>query len=243
MKPLVWLRSQLGSLGQFILGTCKTPSNANKLVDELEDARRIISSIRPFIVLGLVALIWTCGSKFASAGVVWAFACIAVGFFFGFLFGIPKVLQRDRYQDAKALKGGYHQRVNTNLEEISDWVTKIIVGLGIYQLAKVPTWIDNLATLFASSVGSNEKMRGVFGAAIVCFLVCGFLLGYLVTRLYFQGAFGRADRAAAPDEVAMRKETEADIGRQDAADQEEPTGDASSQEQESSGESGSGATA
>jgi hypothetical protein len=186
------------------------------------------------MALGLFALIITCGWHFAQ-GVVWAVACIAVGFFLGFLFGIPKVLQRERSQDSRTPKGNYHQKVNTNLEEISDWVTKIIVGLGIYQLAKVPNWIDGLATRFASSVGKDEETSGVFGAAIVFFLVCGFLLGYLVTRLYFQGAFGRADRAAAPDEGAARKETEAERRGQQETGQEESTGDDPDCEQEPAG--------
>ncbi len=52
--------------------------------------------------------------------------------------------------------------------------------------------------------------RGALGSAIVFFFVCGFLLGYLVTRLYLQGALGRADRAAVPDEGAVPKKTELD---------------------------------
>jgi len=104
----------------------------------------------------------------------------------------------------------YRQRVNTNLEEISDWLTKIIVGLGLYELKRIPTWIGELARVFASSLQRSDQEQGVFGAAIVFFLICGFLMGYLVTRLYLQGALGRADLAAVPDLGAAPKQQQSE---------------------------------
>jgi hypothetical protein len=156
--------------------------------------------MQPIIVLGLVAVGIDCG-KLAARGFILAVACLAAGFLAGFLFGIPRVLQGDRAQPPNPAvgSGAYRQRVNTNLEEISDWLTKIIVGLGLYELKRVPAWVGELARVFASSFQQPEQERGFFGAAIVFFLICGFLLGYLVTRLYLQGALGRADLAAVPD--------------------------------------------
>jgi len=62
-----------------------------------------------------------------------------------------------------------------------------------------------LGSAFASNLQRDEQGHAVFDAAIVFFLICGFLLGYLVTRLYLQGALGRADLAAVPDELAGPK--------------------------------------
>jgi hypothetical protein len=179
--------------------------------DHLLDTRRIILVMQPIILLGVIALICDCPAHWARA-FLWAAACLSVGFFAGFLFGIPKVLQGERTNPTPATKPptGYRQRVNTNLEEISDWLTKIIVGLGLYELKKVPSWLDRLAAVFAASVDHKPEERGVLGGAVVFFFVSGFLLGYLVTRLYLQGALGRADRAAVPDEGAAPKLTEAD---------------------------------
>ncbi|MFZ0799420.1 MAG: hypothetical protein WCA13_11635 [Terriglobales bacterium] len=156
--------------------------------------------MQPVILLGLLAVGIDCG-KLAARGLILAAACLAAGFLAGFLFAIPKVLQGDRDQPPTPASGSadYRQRVNTNLEEISDWLTKIIVGLGLYELKRVPAWVGGLARAFASSFQQPDQEQGVFSAAIVFFLVCGFLLGYLVTRLYLQGALGRADTAAVPD--------------------------------------------
>jgi len=84
--------------------------------------------MQPIIVIGLVAMLFECG-KYAASGIILALACLSAGFLAGFLFGIPKVLQGDRTAATKTSKGRtpYRQRVNTNLEEISDWLTKIIV--------------------------------------------------------------------------------------------------------------------
>ncbi|MFL5330330.1 MAG: hypothetical protein ACJ8C4_15625 [Gemmataceae bacterium] len=102
--------------------------------EHLLDTQRIISVMKPIIVLGLFVLAIDCGAYFAR-GLLLAAACVAAGFFAGFVFGIPRVLQVDRVpKSLKAADGEYRQRVNTNLEDISDWITKIIVGLGLYEL-------------------------------------------------------------------------------------------------------------
>lgn len=65
---------------------------------------------------------------------LWAMAYCAAGFLLGFLFGIPRVLQADAARqpgkDSGLPSDEYTQRVNTSLEQISDWLTKIILGLG-----------------------------------------------------------------------------------------------------------------
>jgi hypothetical protein len=191
-----WIGGLFRSLWHLLVPGAQGSSDVS---DHLLDARRIIFVMQPIIVLGLIAVGIDCG-KLAARGFILAVACLAAGFLAGFLFGIPRVLQGDRTLPNPASGGtAYRQRVNTNLEEISDWLTKIIVGLGLYELKRIPAWVGELARVFASSFQRPDQEEGVFGAAIVFFLVCGFLLGYLVTRLYLQGALGRADIAAVPD--------------------------------------------
>jgi hypothetical protein len=192
-----WIVGFFRSLWQIIVPGAGGSSDAP---DHLLDTRRIIFVMQPMILLGLVAVVVDCG-RLAARGFILAVACLAAGFLAGFLFGIPKVVQGDRAQPPNLALGGaaYRQRVNTNLEEISDWLTKIIVGLGLYELKRIPAWVGVLARVFASSFQRPDQEQGFFGAAIVFFLICGFLLGYLVTRLYLQGALGRADLAAVPD--------------------------------------------
>jgi hypothetical protein len=206
-----WLRRLLLGFWRIIIATVK---GAPVEGDELLDMHRIIAGMWPITVGAFCLSLFLCG-KYWARGAMWCLACLAVGAAVGFLFGIPKVLQRE----GKTIihpEGGplaYRQRVNTNLEEISDWLTKIIVGLGLVQLARVPGWINNIALLFAESIEQDPEQRGVLAAVIVFFLVGGFLFGYLITRLFLQGALGRADRAAAyPDEGASQKLTIEEVG-------------------------------
>ena len=124
----------------------------------------------------------------------WGLAYFAVLFLVGFLFAIPKVLQTD----SKPGDSGYDQRVNTNLEQISDWLTKIIVGLGLVELRAVPDKLQNAAKWMAQSLATpgtqpSDALISFAGAFIIFFSVLGFFAGYLATRLFLSAAFYRAD--------------------------------------------------
>ena len=66
----------------------------------------------------------------------------ASGILVGFLFGIPRIVQRDASQSGVSRPIAQIQStslgINTNLTEISDWLTKIIVGVGLVQLNSIP---------------------------------------------------------------------------------------------------------
>jgi hypothetical protein len=98
----------------------------------------------------------------------------------GFLFGIPR--SPDAAQGTSA-KTGY--LVNTNLEQISDWLTKILVGVGLVQLGRAPNALARLAHSLKPGFG-GESSSSSFGLAIAIFLaISGFLYLYLWTRVYF----------------------------------------------------------
>jgi hypothetical protein len=122
---------------------------------------------------------------------------LAVGFFAGFLFGIPRVLQ-ETIPVTDGSRGNYEQRVNTNLEQISDWLTKIIVGVGLVQLNSIPGFLWRVSTklshAFSKDGSVNQSAVPAICAAIVFFSVLGLLSGYLITRLYFAGVFALADQ-------------------------------------------------
>ena len=139
------------------------------------------------------------GTLHTTTAGLWALACLACGATGGFLFGIPKV----RYRDGLAMPNGsttaavgasYHQQVNTNLEDISDWITKIIVGLGLINLGRIPGFFDQLAQRLTTDPSTDQRAFAL--SLIVYFLVIGFLFGYLITRMFLQRAFGVADQAA-----------------------------------------------
>jgi hypothetical protein len=88
--------------------------------------------------------------------------------------------------------------VNANLEEISDWLTKIIVGVGLIELNNIPDNLDRLARYVAAGLlpTSTSTPPVTFALAIIVyFSVLGFLSGYLLTRLFLAGAFSAADEA------------------------------------------------
>ena len=91
-------------------------------------------------------------------------------------------------------------RSNTNLEEISDWLTKIIVGLGLTQLSDIPDYVRRLTAFVshpADPSGAAALTQNVAFAIMTAFSACGFLMGYLLTRLFLQGALVRAEQPEA----------------------------------------------
>jgi len=122
------------------------------------------------------------------------------GVLVGFLFGIPRTLQERRNQPSNAPVAGNPEvpasRVNTNLEEISDWLTKIIVGVGLVQLNYVPEKMMEMGDYLSDAFGIESPIPGpVVNLIIWYFAIFCFLLGYLWTRLYLASEFTRAERA------------------------------------------------
>lgn len=149
------------------------------------------------LVLGLLALLIlgasaASGSKgqSAMAAVLLAGASCAVGAFLGFLFGIP----RSQQVSAEALKktGMKHYQENTNLEQISDWLTKIIVGLTLVQYQKIIELLQNIGASFGPALLVNHTpavQSGVVIAIVLYFLIITFMFIYLWTRIYVEYIF------------------------------------------------------
>ncbi len=166
---------------------------------------------------------WTGASQVFGKLAIYAGGCFGVGALVGFLFGIPRSLQgkvpgkgasgkdgtsgndagspgRDPLK--QTLGSGQTEvedraiyATNTNLEDISDWLTKIIVGLGLINLKVIPGKLKALAWYF-SEYGNGPIPESASLALILYFSTCGFFLAYLMTRLFLTGAFSRADLAA-----------------------------------------------
>jgi hypothetical protein len=148
------------------------------------------------IVLLLIAGGVCVGVRWHDAGpLLWALACLAAGTFVGFLFGVPRISQEEASTMAKGT--AYRQRVNTNLEQISDWLTKIVVGLGLVNLGEIPALLWRAGYRVAASIEGTPPAISLGIALVIYFTVLGFFLGYLLTRLYLAAVFSKADQAAA----------------------------------------------
>ena len=167
-----------------------------------------------FTVFGLLAICllafssaspfsWLTTVRILGFGFLYAAAFFAAGSLIGFLFGIPRSITFPTGKDDKFNTDGKsadnqqaRYKTNTNLEEISDWLTKIIVGLGLINLKSIPAKLKTAAWFFANFCG-KDYCEPIAMALIIYFSVCGFFLAYLMTRLFLTGAFTRADQAAA----------------------------------------------
>lgn len=119
-------------------------------------------------------------------GLMWSGACLFTGSLGGFLFGIPKT--SDDAKNAPPSSSAV-QKVNTNLEDISDWVTKIVVGLGLANLAKIPPRMQLAAGYISRTWGDTADQHAFGYAVMLYFSVVGFLAGYLLTRIFLSPMF------------------------------------------------------
>jgi hypothetical protein len=140
--------------------------------------RKIASFGLILFVLGLlVTALWA--PHYWPLSVLCSGSFMAIGWAIGFLFGVPRTNSSDK-------------TTNTNLEQISDWLTKVLVGVGLTQLQKIPVQLGTLATYIAKDYGASGS--SVFALSMVLyFSAIGFLTGYLLTRLALQPAFEAQD--------------------------------------------------
>ncbi|MDX0140802.1 hypothetical protein GOC46_28865 [Sinorhizobium meliloti] len=138
-------------------------------------------------------------SFFSQAGASFALAlsALVLGSLLGFVFGIPRTLQYDiARQETQVTTGnetiGY--QINTNLEQISDWLTKIIVGVGLVELGSIGSWLMSFSADMGKSFGDDGFGQAFVLGILVYFVCVGFLFGYLWTRLSFGLAVKEADQ-------------------------------------------------
>jgi hypothetical protein len=164
---------------------------------------RMVALVLGLLVgIGVVTIVTKMGTH-AGSSLILGLACLTVGALVGFLFGIPRVEQLapppagdpNKPRPATALEAAaadaYRQRVNTNLEQISDWLTKIIVGLGLIELRNVPGYLQSVAAYQADGADQSPAFAA---SLVVYFALLGFFSGYLLTRLFLSPAFALADQ-------------------------------------------------
>src|ERR1035437_134659 len=143
------------------------------------DTQRVEIFALGVAVLGTIILFSYSGiSKATASWMLCAAACFAVGMTTGFIFAIPRA------------SGQY---VNSNLELISDWLTKILVGVGLTELRSIPGALRHLATFAAGGSTSSGQERAFALFVILYFFFGGFVDAYLETRVFLTGAFIRSE--------------------------------------------------
>jgi hypothetical protein len=104
-------------------------------------------------------------SVFATALVI-ATAAFFAGGFIGFLFGVPHTVQ------GSAPSTGITKYLgNTNLEQVSDWLTKIIVGVGLVQIGRAVPALSKFAKSLKAPLG-GQASSGAFGLGLIITAFC-----------------------------------------------------------------------
>lgn len=161
--------------------------------------------------LGLIAVIVFAVTTRLNFGILmlWSLAYLVIGGLFGFIFSVPKLISDTKatstdtmnLTDAtkeKASVATLKTRVqeNTNLTQISDWLTKVIIGATLVQIKEVPKFIFKVSTymgkgllIAGSSAASTDQATVVSAGIILFFSAWGFICGYLVMKLVLTDQF------------------------------------------------------
>ena len=167
------------------------------------DVDRVILLLWLMIVVGMFSLLipasikltvqdWAGALTVVAAGLFLAGASTVTGSAVGFLFGVPRKGENGRDQAEESTDRPELYRPNTNLEQISDWLTKIIVGVGLTQIPAVLDYLNLLGEYAGPAMGETPLGKIVAIAIIVHYLIVGFFQGFLLAYLWLPGAFVRA---------------------------------------------------
>lgn len=136
------------------------------------------------------------------------FAIMLLGGLLGFLFAIPKL--NKHYNPHEEYDKSTKYMPNTNLEEVSDWLTKIIIGVTLTQLGKIPGYLRGMAGYIVDNSGAmlQADSAGLFLIALVIYsLITGFITGYFYTRIYLPNLFSiMEENRRQKAEIALWKE-------------------------------------
>ena len=139
---------------------------------------------------GTLVVAW---AEESAAAVTTGLAAFMGGGILGFLFGIPRYASSTADKallDAEAVK----YQANTNLEQISDWLTKILVGVGLTQFRAIGDAAGRLVSSVGGAVAGGDKGRVEVAGLLILAGVAGFLFFYLWSRIYLPVLFAKAER-------------------------------------------------
>lgn len=121
--------------------------------------------------------------------ILYLFAASGVAGTLGLVFGLP----RGRTEVAGVDTERYSS--NDNLEQISDWLTKILVGAGLVQLSKVPSWLSALGDFLGDEL-EIPNGSAIAVAVVIYGFGSGFVFVYLWARLRLRALLESSERRA-----------------------------------------------
>jgi hypothetical protein len=135
-------------------------------------------------VIGFPITIPDMGSRILFIGLILGIAAFISSFFTGTLFGMPK---RNNIKESD-------YSLNNSLVEISDWLTKIIVGLGLVNLKEIPDFLISLGEYVRASSKYEGQLVNIYSIGIVVYFgFLGLYIGYNYMRLVLSNKYKNAD--------------------------------------------------
>jgi hypothetical protein len=124
--------------------------------------------------------------SYLGVGLLTALAAFLAGCLTGFLFGIPRVVSSGQAR----LGTSSDYSPSSNLAEVSDWLTKLLLGAGLVQLTHLGAPISHLIDTVAAGLHTTPAYSGpatvMAGAIIFGYVTIGLLDGYVVTTIWYQ---------------------------------------------------------
>jgi hypothetical protein len=113
-------------------------------------------------------------------------AMASLGGILGLIFGIPRQLpapDKDSNATRQSLpaepSGQVRMAFNTNLQDVSDWVTKLIVGISLVELTNILSFFERNVTAISQETGMQ---KAVIASVVLYYLIVGFILTYYWTQ-------------------------------------------------------------
>jgi hypothetical protein len=160
---------------------------------------------------------WSVGNwSIATSALLVSAGAFAAGGMLGFLFGLPRIVAAATFTTE-----GPALRSSNSLEEIVDWLTKILVGLGLVELGKIIASGSDFMKFLEPTFGDKVKgSQAVALADITFFAIAGFIALYYITRVFVAPAFKQVEDdlrrtlAGLQEQVRQESQTLSDVRQQ-----------------------------
>lgn len=151
--------------------------------------------------------------SFVGVSLVVAAGAFGVGALLGFLFGVPRP-SGSADGSASSTPGTGLLSPNSNLVQVSDWLTKVLIGATLVQFRELVNSIGSFATdTLAPALGNDDTAKAFAIALLVASFAAGFLVTYVFTRLILQARFNAADHLLV-DQVASKLASDPAVTKQ-----------------------------
>ncbi len=167
-------------------GQADAPDTNPGSAGQSANAMKVLSFLGIFSLV--VLAIWASSQEHGIRAFTWsliaALAVLVTGGALGLLFGLPTAQTAHIGGGQGKEEDDLGYRESTSLEQVADWLTKILIGLTLTQFT---TWEVRFSTLSSNLtqilIGSPSPIPG--GMLLTFYGVLGFLIAYLWMRRYF----------------------------------------------------------